>query len=150
MNDFHDYYITQAGSGIGGFEGLKYNQLGGSFFGGIFKNTLLPLLKYIGKKAATTGLNIADDYLSGKQVKESIKDNLKSTAKIMASDAKTKLQKGKGRKRRKKVVNTPVPHKRRSAIKKNKINKSKRKSKAKKSRKVNRKSQRKSQFPLFQ
>jgi len=152
MNEFDDYYMNQAGSGIGGFEGLKYNQLGGSIWGGIFKNTLLPLLKYVGKKAASTGLNVADDYFSGRKMKESIKDQLKSTAKVMASDAKSKLQKGKGRKRRKHQVikSTNVFRRKRSPIKK-KRTATKRKSKQTKTKTTRRKKKSsRNQFPLFQ
>ena len=47
-NPYIDYYTNQAGSGISGFQGYKY-QRGHGFFSSIFRNILMPLGKYFGK-----------------------------------------------------------------------------------------------------
>jgi len=113
MMDLDDYYVNQSGTGLSGFEGLRYHQVGGSFFGRLFKGAILPLLKYVGKSAVRTGVNVADDILQGKNYKEAIKGNLKETARTMTADAKKRLQKsqkGEGKRRRRKKT-TPTKSK---------------------------------------
>ena len=48
-NPYIDYYTNQAGSGLTGFQGYKY-QRGHGFFSSLFRNILVPLVKYFGKK----------------------------------------------------------------------------------------------------
>ena len=69
---FQDYYVSQAGNGLSGFAGSRY-QRGhglGSFLKGLIK-TSAPLLKKgaisIGKQALKTGLSMAQNYLNDDQ-----------------------------------------------------------------------------------
>lgn len=69
---FQDYYVSQAGNGLSGFAGSRY-QRGhglGSFLKGLIK-TSAPLLKKgavsIGKQALKTGLSMAQNYLNDNQ-----------------------------------------------------------------------------------
>jgi hypothetical protein len=104
-NPYENYYINQAGSGIAGFSGVKY-QKGHGFFGRIFSNAILPILKYLGKKAINTGVGIGSDYLAGEDIKSSAKRRLKSTGLDIAEDAleRVKKQRGTGRRRYKRTV----------------------------------------------
>jgi len=140
--DFDNYYVHQSGTGLSGFEGLRYHQVGGSFFGRLFRGAILPLLKYVGKKAVKTGVNVADDMLDGKNYKEAIKGNLKDVAKTMTSDAKKRLQKnqkGTGRKRKRRSPKIPQ-----TKPKLKKVRRRRKQSKRKKS-----KTKQSSQYPLF-
>lgn len=112
-----DYYVQQAGSGIGGFGGVRY-QKGNGFFGRIISGGILPLLQkvmpllkekvfpYVKSKVVNTGKDIMSD------IKDSIKGNLKKTATEVASDALEKIKgkmSGEGikrRKRRRKISST--------------------------------------------
>ena len=104
-NSFENYYVNQAGSGIAGFSGIKY-QRGHGFFGKLFSGTVLPILKYLGKKALNTGVGIGSDYIAGENLKQSMKKRIKNTGFDIADDAYTKLQsykqKGSGRRRKRK------------------------------------------------
>ena len=96
----------QCGNGLAGFEGVRY-QKGFGLLGNLFAKAL-PYLKqfgkYIGKKLLGLGSDIASDVVDGKPIKESVKQRVKSSAKIVAEDGMTKLQdlfqKGNGRRRR--------------------------------------------------
>ena len=106
-NPYINYYTNQAGSGIGGFQGSRF-QKGHGFFGNMFKGAILPLLKYLGPKAVGLGAEVAKDALSGENVVESIKSRGKRTARTIASDLSDRAtqfaQTGRGRKRRKRIV----------------------------------------------
>ena len=99
-NHFEDYYVNQAGTGISGFSGVKY-QKGHGFFGRLLSSAVLPILKYLGRKALSTGLNIGTDYLSGENLKDSMKKRFKTTGYDIAEEAleKVKKQRGSGRRR---------------------------------------------------
>jgi hypothetical protein len=103
-NQFESYYVNQAGTGISGFSGVRY-QKGHGFFGRILSGAVLPILKYLGKKALGTGVNIGTDLLQGENIKTSMKKRLKTAGFNIAEDAFEKLknykQEGSGRKRRK-------------------------------------------------
>ncbi len=105
-NPYISYYINQAGSGISGYDGTRF-QRGNGFFGSIFKNAILPVLKYLGKKAAATGAQVATDTLSGDNIFNSIKSRGKRTFQDIAEDAGNRAiqfaQTGKGKKRRRKA-----------------------------------------------
>ena len=60
MTSFDEYYVNQAGNGIAGFSGVRY-QKGNVFFGRLFNNAVLPFIKYLGKNVLKTGANIATD-----------------------------------------------------------------------------------------
>jgi hypothetical protein len=98
---FDEYYINQAGTGIAGFAGVRY-QKGHGFFGRLLSQAILPILKYLGKKAVNTGVNIGTDILQGENFKDSIKKRMKSTGFDIAEEAleKVKKQRGSGRKRK--------------------------------------------------
>ena len=56
------YYLNQVGNGtaIQSFGGLRY-QRGGGFFSRMFVSRILPVLRYLGGKALSTGAAIFDD-----------------------------------------------------------------------------------------
>jgi len=121
-NPYINYYVNQAGSGIGGFQGVRF-QGGQGFFGNVFKSAILPLLRYFGKQALTTGVDVAKDALSGENVLDSIKTRGKRTMKNIASDAAARAtryaQTGTGRRGRKRrnIKGGSIAKKRRSASK---------------------------------
>lgn len=142
MNKYYvDYYKQQAGTGLAGFQGVRY-QKGNGFFGRLLTGAVYPLLRYLGKQALTTGVNIAGDVLENKMNwKDSAKSRLKETGEYIAKDAlskaRSRLQGGSGkrRRRRKKKVNN-------LAIRKKKVikrRKGKRKTKQRKRKTVRRK-----------
>ena len=104
MNPYTDYYVNQAGSGLRGFSGARY-QRGHGWFSRIFSSTLLPALKFLGKKGLETGIGVADDVLAGKNLKESVKRRAVESGKELARKGldrgKTYLQTGKGTCRKK-------------------------------------------------
>ena len=89
---YEDYYVNQAGFGLPVFIGGKsYRGRGlGNLLGGIGR-TLLPLLKKGGrallKEGTKTGLQIAQDVLSGREVKSSIKKRARLAGKRMLDSA---------------------------------------------------------------
>ena len=105
-NPYINYYVNQAGSGIGGFQGVRF-QRGQGFFGNIFKSAIMPLLKYLGPKLLKTGASVASDAISGENVLQSLKTHGKSAARDIASDVSERTarfaQTGTGRKRRRSV-----------------------------------------------
>ena len=103
MNPYINYYKQQAGNGLVGFEGVRY-QKGHGFFGRLISSFAKPLLGYLGKKALGVGKDLAGDILQGKNIKESGKRRLKQGLKAVGEDAlsygKRKLdQVGTGAKR---------------------------------------------------
>ena len=126
-NPYIEYYTNQAGSGLAGFEGYRY-QRGHGFFSSIFQNILKPLGRYLGRTALSTGVNIGNDYLKGENIKDSLNKNVKLTSKNMLGDAITRAQKfaqtgsGKSRRRRKETVikNKKKVSKKGKAVKKKK------------------------------
>ena len=140
-NPYIAYYENQAGTGIAGFQGIRY-QRGHGFFGSIFRTVLKPLAKYLGKRALSTGVDKGSDYLQGEDLKTSIKKRLKATGNTIFDDAINKAvklkQKGNGKKRKKKQTRKKKNKKRKQpkkSIKKKKktTKKSKKKSVKKKS-----------------
>jgi hypothetical protein len=84
-NPYIDYYLHQARSGVSVYGGVE-NQKGhglGSILGSLFRSAT-PLLKSIGKKVGKqvlhTGLQVADDVLSGSNLKKSLKRRAKEGA----------------------------------------------------------------------
>ena len=122
-NPYITYYVNQAGSGIGGFQGARF-QRGQGFFGNVFKSAILPLLRYFGKQALTTGVDVAKDALSGENILDSIKTRGKRTMRNMASDAATRATKyaqtgtgRRGRKRRRNIKGGSIIRKSRLGVK---------------------------------
>ena len=129
-NPYIQYYKTQAGTGLAGYQGVRY-QKGHGFFGRILSKAVYPLLRFLGKQAVGTAANIASDVILNKQdLKESANKRLKETAEDITregvSKAKSFLQGGEGRKRRKVAL---IKKKKKKSTKiKTKSNKSKKKS----------------------
>ena len=105
-NPFLDYYKQQAGTGIAGFRGVKF-QKGHGFFGRVLSNAVFPLLKFLGKKAAGVGADIASDVIvNRKGFKDSIKERFKEGGSDIANAgierARKYVQTGQGRRRKRK------------------------------------------------
>src|SRR6266700_295233 len=101
-NPYIDYYVTQAGTGIAGFQGVRHQRRHG-FFGRLMSKAVYPLLRFLGKRAVGVGADIASDViLDNKNLRESaegrLKDEGKQLAKLGIERAKKFAQEGKGRK----------------------------------------------------
>ena len=132
MNPYASYYVNQAGSGLSGFSGVRY-QRGHGFFGRLFSgigNFMKELLPAIGKRALPSGIGLAQDILSGENVLKSAKSRLIEAGKSVADETldkiKSRIQKGTGyRKRRRKnkkvLASLPIIIKRKR--RKRKVNK---------------------------
>jgi hypothetical protein len=112
-NDFlQQYYTSQAHTGQGGaFAGQLWQKGGarvyagrpwqeGSGFWSSLWRIARPLLKYVGKEAVATGVNVGTDFLTGTTMKEAVVNRGKErTAKVVndAATAVTKRLMGKGR-----------------------------------------------------
>ena len=108
MNDLEDYYTRQAGTGIVFYNGIR-NQRGQGFFGQFFKGTLLPLLKSVGHRLLSTGVDVADDVINNDvdpmtALKSRGRVAVRSTANDLISRARSGLdtmkQNGSGRRRK--------------------------------------------------
>ena len=102
-NPFTAYYETQAGSGLSGFQGQRY-QKGNGFFGRLFKGSVLPLLRYLGRQALNTGMGVAEDVAHGDNFGASLRKHLRTVKQTVAKDTLEKLkdikQSGSGLKRK--------------------------------------------------
>lgn len=114
-SEFDSYYLNQSGSGtysgplwqdggsIRGFSGRQY-QYGDGFkvFGKSLPRWARSIMKYLGREALQTGVNVGSDVLAGKDIKTALTDRVKETGSNIASEAvavaKKKLT-GKGRKK---------------------------------------------------
>jgi hypothetical protein len=89
---YHDYYLFQAGRGYPLYVVTRYQRVHGlgSIFGGLFK-AAVPFLKKgaktLGREALKTGLNIAEDVVAGKNLKQAAKSRLKSTGQNLLQKA---------------------------------------------------------------
>jgi hypothetical protein len=146
-NDFLEhYYINQAHTGHGGaFAGQLWQKGGariyagrpwqeGSGFWSSLWRIAKPLLKYVGKEAVATGVNVGTDYLTGTTMKEAVVNRGKERAAKVIKDtaaAATKRLTGRGslksrkRKARRRTLSRVV-FPRRSKRKKTKRNPTKR------------------------
>jgi hypothetical protein len=106
MNPYLSYYNNQVGTGLAGFQGLRY-QKGHGWFGRLF-TSVLPFMKQVlpalGKRALPSGISLAQDILSGENVGRSAVKRLKEAGRNIADQSvdmiKTKLlQSGSGGKR---------------------------------------------------
>lgn len=104
------YYIDQAKTGQSGLQGIT-RQKGQNIFGRALK-FIFPVLKFIGKHALNTGINVATDVLENKKgfkeaAKSQIKEGFRGAALEGVNIAKKfqeKLQSGKGIKRKRKAT----------------------------------------------
>ena len=100
MNPVTEYYVNQAGSGLSGFTGLRY-QRGGGWLSNVWSTVGLPVLKFLGRQALSSGLSVAGDAIEGKNVKESAIGQLKRSGRNTIGYLKDMTeQSGSGRKRR--------------------------------------------------
>jgi len=134
MNSFQTYYSNQAGNGIAGFSGVRY-QKGYGFFGRLLNSAVIPFIKFLGKNALSAGMNVANDLMetndfSMKNIKDVGKQRLGEQAKTMVKDGANKILYGDGVKRRR--------HRRKKQQKSIKVKQLKRKTK--KTRRTKRKS----------
>lgn len=144
-----DYYREQAGSGIGGFAGVRY-QKGHGFLGRFVSNTALPILKkvlpFLGQTALATGSEILSDISKGEDFKSSAKKRLTQTGKMLGAKALSKVKQltGEGKRRRRtRSTKRSRKVKRAPRVAKRKISKPKRRRRRKKQTKKS-KSRRKS------
>uniref|UniRef100_A0A158P4R4 Uncharacterized protein n=1 Tax=Tetranychus urticae TaxID=32264 RepID=A0A158P4R4_TETUR len=74
-SDFTSHYRTQAGQGfedINVFRGQPYQR--GYGIGSFFKRYGIPVLKFFGKELLKTGMNVGQDVLDNKNIKQSLVD----------------------------------------------------------------------------
>lgn len=111
---YEDYYTRQSGDGMPVFAGAKY-QRGhglGSMLSGLFRNIIVPFFKRNAKTMAShavkTGLNVADDVIQGKSVKESVKQHVPAGIKRTAQNIKWQTGSGplKSKRRRRRGHHT--------------------------------------------
>jgi hypothetical protein len=124
-----DYYLKQAGSGVGPvFEGAPY-QRGhgiGNFFSSLFKR-VFPFIKsgakVVGKEALNAGLGFLSDTIAKqKPVDESMKSRLKEAGRNLMTRAEQQLGSGyKNRKRKAKHQSVPDLKRKRIILKKRDI-----------------------------
>lgn len=90
-----NYYLAQAGSGLGGFSGHRY-QKGDGFFGRLIAGTVLPLIKkalpFLGKAALNTGVDIVRDVAEGQKFKESLKKRVRKAGDHISERAMKKVK----------------------------------------------------------
>lgn len=89
---YDDYYKRQSGGEIPVFIGRRH-QRGhgiGSLLGGLFRRFVVPFIrdnaKKVGLNLLKTGVNIAGDAISGRNIKESVKDHIPRGLKRTAED----------------------------------------------------------------
>lgn len=105
---FEEYYSNQGGNGLPYYKGISLQR--GSGLGGIFKSMyrmVLPLFKSgaraLGKQALKSGIDIANDYVQGKDLKTASEQRAREAAKILTDKASTKVKTMIGGNKRKRV-----------------------------------------------
>ena len=125
-NPYLNYYLKQAGSGYGSFDG----QRGKGKLGDLWRNQGLPFLKYLGRNAFNAGTDIASDFINGEPLTHAIKTRGKRKMREMAGDlanrAEVFRQTGRGRKRRRKTRTRKLKKSKKSSKKRRTISKIKR------------------------
>lgn len=120
MNPYEQYYVQQAGRGVGPvYTGSPY-QRGhgiGNFLSSIFR-AVFPLVKsgakVLGQEAVNTGFGILRDTISQKPIKESLKQRMREAGDNLMTKAEKKIDQmhGSGYKRRRKRQSSTVSKKR--------------------------------------
>jgi len=102
---YEDYYSRQVGGQMPVFIGSR-QQRGhglGSVLGGIFRRFIIPFFKSHGKSLATdalkTGVNVAEEVLDGRTLKESVKKRVPEGIKRTAQSLIRQSGSGVGRRR---------------------------------------------------
>lgn len=121
-NQIEDYYLNQAGSGVGFYAGASHQKgygIGG-FLGGLFRN-ILPFLKSgakaVGREALRAGSHVLSDVASGETpLKESLKRHAHEAQENLMQKLSTKMS-GSGIKRKRLAIDhQSIRHKRRRNI----------------------------------
>ena len=100
-----EYYLQQAGSGMGAFAGMRY-QKGNGFFGRLISGTVLPMIKkvlpFLGKTAMSSGIDVMNDWSQGDNFGNSFKKRMKETGEKITDTAMTKVKEltGSGKRKR--------------------------------------------------
>lgn len=101
-NPYIQYYTDQVGSGLPGFQGIRY-QRGHGFFGRLFSGIgsfVKGIAPSLFKKALPSAVGFAQDIISGENVGQSAKRRLTEAGKDVANETldqiKSKIQKGQG------------------------------------------------------
>lgn len=89
------YYLNQAGSGLGGFAGYRY-QKGDGFFGRLISGTVLPLIKkalpFLARTGFDKGIDMMRDVSEGHNFKESFKKRMKEAGEELTDKAIGKVK----------------------------------------------------------
>ena len=155
QSSYASYYSNQAGNGLSGFKGVRY-QKGHGFFGRLITSFIKPLLGYLGKKLFNVGTNIATDVLSGEKFKSSGKRRLAETVQMIGRDVRKKVdQMGSGytpktikdlKKQRKRKINKRKKPKKKKTVKKKHPKKKQRKPTKKRKKVIRKKKAKKVSF----
>ncbi|KAF4519025.1 hypothetical protein B566_EDAN001610 [Ephemera danica] len=105
---YTQYYLRQAEGRYGGdYRGMTQKGDGlGSFLGGLFRR-IFPLFssgaKVVGREALSTGVNLLRDAISGRSMKESVRERVKQAGTNLTNKAAQKMESmvGSGYKKRK-------------------------------------------------
>lgn len=112
MNPFENYYMNQAGSGVGqvyiGASPYLRGKGIGSFFSGLFRS-VFPLVKSgaraFGQEALKSGVGFLHDTMSKTPLKQSIKNRLRQAGENLLTRANKRIDAmtGSGKRRRRRV-----------------------------------------------
>ena len=106
---YHEYYLTQAGGGVGAiYRGSVYQKGNGfgSFFKGLFRS-VMPLIKSglrtLGQETLRSGSNILGDMANDRPLGDVLKTRITESAENLKRKAQDKIEKliGSGRTKRK-------------------------------------------------
>ena len=106
-NAWESLFKQQIGSGLVGYSGSRFQRGAGigNLFSGLMK-AILPMAKTagraIGKQALVTGVNVANDALQGRNVKEALEQHGKRGAASLLRRGARKLRKKKTSKKKQK------------------------------------------------
>lgn len=109
---FEDYYVKQTGNGLPYYQGIALQKgygIGG-FFAKLFRSAMPFLMsgaKAVGKEALRTGTQVANDVLTGKNFKMSLRTRAKESGKVLARKAVQKADDMIGRGIHKRKRKTP-------------------------------------------
>lgn len=129
-NNFRDYYVSQAGSGVSHVYGGVGHQRGhgiGSFLGGLFRRALPFLksgLKVVGREAAKTGVGVLGDVLNDVPIKTAFHDRFevaKTNLKRKAQEKLENIMSGSGYKKKRRRTKVSQSRKSRRRVRSRKI-----------------------------
>lgn len=120
-NIYYNYYLAQTGNGLNHFSGPVFQR--GNGLGSIFKSLVRfitpvfrPVGKAIGREALRTGSKIASDLLAGRNLRDTLKSNLREAGSNLLQKASQHIaepQSGSGL-RRKRKRSKPVKKRKRT------------------------------------